>query len=255
MKRILFLLAGVIIACATPARSVADEPNPGKVLSEAGALAKQGKYEEALQKHIWYHENALRLDPAQYGVRLSFALADWKELADKYPKAKQALIDIRDRDTKSLREGRGKLQQFHDVASINERLKEDRATAELFKTLHEKQPNLVKECYPIAEATLVAQREYSLCLSYIPDPFAKFDEARRYREETIKDRPNFAPAQWHAEKEFVRRTSRLVEILAGAGRRKDAEEIRRRALAVRDDDNIRQWLDAAMKSAEKPRQK
>src|SRR5262245_14248826 len=255
MKRNLCVLTGVILAFAAPAQSVADEPDPDKVLNEAGALAKQGKYEEALQKHIWYHENALRLDPAQYGVRLSFALSNWKELADKYPKAKQALIDIRDRDTKSLREGRGKLQQFHDVASINETLKDDRATVELFRALHERHPKLAKECYQIAEEKFVAQREYSLCLSYIGDPMVKFDEARRYREEIIQDRPNFPPGQWHAEKEFVRRTSRLVEILAGAGRRKDAEEIRTRVLAVRDDDNIRKSLDAAMKSAEKPRQK
>jgi len=251
MNQFIFLLTGVIAGCLGSAANADDKQDPTKVLNEAQSLARQGKYEEALQKHIWYHDNALIYDPAQYGVRLSFALGAWKELGEKYPKAKQALIDIRDRDAKSLREGRGTFQLFNDVESINDELQQKTATVDLFKSLHEKQPKLAKECYKVAEETLVAQREYALCMNYLGDPIEKFEESRRYREEMIKERPDFKPAQWHAEKEFVRRTSRLVEILAGAGRRKDAEDIRERALKVRDDKNIRDSLDAALKTGEK----
>ncbi|HKB15254.1 MAG TPA: hypothetical protein VKF62_04275, partial [Planctomycetota bacterium] len=60
-----------------------------KVLDEAEALREQGKYEEALQKHIWIHEHSLEQDAAFVGVRLSYALSDWIELGAKYPKARE----------------------------------------------------------------------------------------------------------------------------------------------------------------------
>ena len=69
-----------------PSMSQADDwsppknPNVDTIRAEAQQDRKEGRYEVALQKHIWYHENALQLGKGQGGVRLSFVLSDWLEL-------------------------------------------------------------------------------------------------------------------------------------------------------------------------------
>ncbi len=78
-----------------------------KILADAKKMMDQGRFEEALQRQIWYHNHALEYDQGQGGVRLTFALSQWIELGRHYPKAKTALIEIRDRDSRALMEGRG----------------------------------------------------------------------------------------------------------------------------------------------------
>jgi len=46
-------------------------------LDAAKNLALQQKFDAALKKHIWFHNYALKIRKSLYGVRLSFALADW----------------------------------------------------------------------------------------------------------------------------------------------------------------------------------
>ena len=48
-------------------------------LREARAAAKAGRYEEALDGYIWFHENSVNI-PGLGGVRLSFALVSWIDL-------------------------------------------------------------------------------------------------------------------------------------------------------------------------------
>ncbi len=225
-----------VSACFCCTVAVADDPDPQKVLNEAQTLARQGKYEEALEKHLWFHENALNHEQAMGGVRLSFALAYWVELGQKYPKAREALVSIRDEDTQAIREGRGSFSLFHDVASINRYLEEEQKTVELFKALDQKQRRLAERCYLVAEKDLAARGEYTLCASYIPDATKRFDRIREMRErhlEMAKDER--LRLKEYAETSFVEETCRLIEILVGAGRKEDAESVRERAFAVRDD--------------------
>ena len=227
--------------------AVALEPDPSKVLEEAQEQTRQGKYEEALQKHLWYHENAVKLDPAQTGVRLSFALSYWIELGAKYPKAKEALVGIRDRDTKAIREGNGSFELFHDVSSINRELKEEVKTVALFKTIDDKYPDLAKRCYQIVEKVLASQREYKLCIRYIGDPVARFGRIQERRAMNLKLAKELDEhLKEYAEKTFVEETCRLIDILIAADRKTDAENIRERALAVSDVPAIRQAVKKAV---------
>ncbi len=224
--------------------AVADNPDPQKVLNEAQTLASQGKYEEALEKHLWFYENALKHDPAMGGIRRSFALSYWVELGHRYPKAREALVAIRDKNTEAIREGRGFVDLFHDVASINGYLEEEEKTVELFKTLDEKHHRLAERCYIVAEKDLTARREYTLCASYIPDASERFDRIKEMREVQLKmDKGKQLPMKDYAEKSFVEVTCRLIEILVGAGRKEDAESVRERALAVRDDRKLRDAIE------------
>src|SRR5205807_1767860 len=137
-------------------------------------LAAAGHNEEALQRHVWYHNHALEFAPSQSGVRLSFALSDWVELGRRFPKARQALVEIRDRTARELTETRGSFQVFMDVSSINSYLQEEEKTIELFKRLQDKNPALARKCFKLAEKALVNAHEYELCYGYLPDAQAEF---------------------------------------------------------------------------------
>lgn len=246
MKSVHFMviLTSVCFCCTL---AVADDPDLQQVLNEAQTLARQGKYEEALEKQLWFHENALKHEPAMSGVRLSFALSYWVELGHKYPKAREALVAIRDKDTEAIREGRGSFELFHDVASINGYLQEEPKTVEMFKTLHEKQHRLAERCYFVAEKDLAARREYKLCASYIPDATERFDRIREMRERQLKmGTDQRLRMKEYAEKSFSEQTGRLIEILVGAGRKQDAESVREQALAVRDDRPLRDAIEKAI---------
>ncbi len=64
-----------------------ENPDPQDILAQAKQDTASGRYEDALAKHLWFHENALEYRSSLYGVRLSFALGDWTKLSHVYPLA------------------------------------------------------------------------------------------------------------------------------------------------------------------------
>jgi tRNA A-37 threonylcarbamoyl transferase component Bud32 len=253
-----------------------EKPDVDKIRQEAQELTGKGQYEEALQRHIWYHNHALQYGTGQTGVRLSFALADWAELGRRYPKAKQALIEIRDRDTQEFAEGRGYFDLFMDVHSLNQYLGEDEATYSLFKRIEQSDPPLARQCFGVSEDLLVSHGEYDLCQGYIGDPQTAFESIRQSREhlkkledqwaarrqeqtkqfeQTAKTNPLSAntPAPFLpepprlADKKFVGQTRQLIEILVGANRKTDAGKIREEALAVLDVSELQSAVSDAAK--------
>ena len=230
-----------------------EKPDPNKVFDEAKALRERGEYEQALQRHIWYHNHALEFRPSLTGVRLSFALADWIELGRRYPKARQALIEIRDSKTREIDQGRGHSELFSEISSLNSYLQAEEETSALFKRIHQKDPALAAQCIHYARDALVKSREYELCLKYIPNVQEDFERTReswvddKARAESSNNAQQFR--QW-ADKRFVSEVSQLIEILAGAGRKAEAEKIRVQAAALVDDPQFKSAeADPASKSS------
>src|SRR4051812_41965601 len=156
-------------------------------LNAAQKLASQGKFSAALKKHIWFHNHALEIRKSYYGVRLSFALAYWMELARKYPPALAALRKIRDKKTASLSRGKADRALFHDVESINDRLKESAATVTLFKRIAHKNQRFASAIYDLADQAIIAAGEYSLARKHLDDPTMRFEIAQRNFEEGMQD--------------------------------------------------------------------
>jgi len=103
--------------------------NPETVRNEADRLEKEGRYDEALERRIWYHNNILQYDKSERGVRLSFALGDWVDLAEQFPPAMEALTTVRDEAARRALKGRRwrqpnkqQLQDARDVISIDKSL-------------------------------------------------------------------------------------------------------------------------------------
>jgi hypothetical protein len=141
----------------------------GRALDEARSFAQSGDYARALERHEWYHANALTFEPSHYGVRLSYALSDWKKLGDKYPPALASLTNLRDQGSQAVLDGKAAPELFHDVVSINRALKEEAKSVALFKTLVEKQPDFAKKCFRYMDDTLVDAGELELFEKYSGD--------------------------------------------------------------------------------------
>ena len=150
------------------------EDKAQEALDAARKFAEEGEFDRALERHLWFHDNALEIRPSYYGVRLSFALSDWLELGEKYPPALQALKDVRRAKTTKIIGGAEEYELFHDVQSINETLGESAETVLLFKQLDIKMPEFAKEVYRLVSEDLAVAQEYNLARKYLTDPMKKF---------------------------------------------------------------------------------
>jgi hypothetical protein len=214
-------------------------PDPQVVLDQARDFARQGRYEEALRAHAWFHDHALEHDEAQYGVRLSFALADWVELGKKHPPALEALRRVRDGKEAAVRAGDTSFDLFHDVVAINECLGQARRTALLFLGLPPAEPELDARRYDLAEEALVSAGAYQACSARIPDPAARFEAIRAARRSDLglaagRARRVADQERQYAEWQFDKDTERVVAILEGAGRAEEAARVSALAQAERE---------------------
>ena len=264
----------------SPPLAPGEKPDLQKILQDATKLMEVGHFEEALQHHLWYHRHALEYDPGQTGVRLSFALSDWVELGRHYPKAKQALVEIRDHRTQELLEGRGHSEMFSEVEALNRELQKPDDTYALFKKLETRDPQLAGQCYFWVEGALVQKGEYETCRRHLGDPQRRFEivqrswkqmkvfedqSAARRREQSERykamaktnsaytslastfDLPAPPP---YADRHFIEQTRQLIEILVATDHKADAEQIRSQALAILDDAQLKSAVtDAEQKTA------
>ena len=148
------------------------------------SAADEGRYEEALREYIWFHEQALELEPALYGVRRSFALAYWAELGKRYPAARDALIHTRDRKVASLRLGLRFRDSFRDVAAINHYLADLRCTAAMFAMLAKLDDAFARQCAVTALPALIDSGMFALACRFFPEPSKALDEhCARFNED------------------------------------------------------------------------
>ena len=231
---------------------------------EVHQLIFKGQYDEALQRCLAFHD--------QYKTSGSLIplLSDWIELGRRFPKAKAALIEIRDRDAREFSEGRGYFDLFSEVNSINGYLHQDDETYALFKSFRDKDPDLAQQCYLFVEGLLVAKGEYQWCYDHMGDPQGRFDSIHQSltmqldnqkrmaamneagkqriavmnRQHGFTNMPPFSPPDTsammrrNAENNFAGETRRLIEILVATGHKADAEKIRNQAVTILDDPRL-----------------
>jgi hypothetical protein len=227
-------------------------------------LIDDGQYEEALQQ-------CLSFQRALTGNHTMIPLVpDWVELCRRFPKAREALIEVRDNYNREFSEGRGYAHLFSEVSAINSDLGQDDATYALFQRIGQQDKKLAQQCFGCIVPLLIQRGEFDLCLSYIGDPQAQFassreafvrqlDSVKRMAEmhqrtaqriAQINQKlgipnsmlpPDFdaaAMVKKFAENGFVEETRQLIEILVGAGRKPEAEKIRDEAVLVLDDPRL-----------------
>ena len=211
-------------------------------LSTTRQMTRMGQYEEALERHIWFHDNVLSHDPAMYGVRLSFALSYWKELADKYPPAMDALVELRDRIESRVREG-GDSRAFHDLVALNNKLDREQNTIEVFDYLDREHPAIARRAWHIAKDTVIDAQRYDLARKYIEDPVREFAKVKTMYEHnvTLYENPEVGGEHFreYNEGKLVRDSLKLISVALSLNDRDSAMKIRDMALEIVEHKSLR----------------
>lgn len=234
--------------------SPGENPRPSAILDEATADVASGRYAEALAKHVWFFENALKYAPSMSGVRLSFALSYWKTLSDSYPPALEKLRAERDEAAARVRGSKDSRQSFDDFASINRELGEDAKTKELFLWLDANSPATASAVYDFAQPSLVKAKEYGVCSKYL-DPDRSLERMiRSYtQDKNMKGEPEFRRhLSDFADKFLSNGVGTLIALLAVNGRTAEARRVADGAMKARDDSAFRAQVASALRGEVPP---
>jgi hypothetical protein len=264
-------------------------PQSLTILPEVEELIEKSKYDDALQLLLDNHQQFKLNDPLAETL-----LPDWIELSRRFPKAKAALIEIRDQYQNEFDAGRGYQLLFGELSAINSQLQQDDSTYALFQSIRKKDRKLAEQCFGTIAPLLIKRGEFDLCLSYVGDPKENFDSIRGSYDWTLAHQhhadllkrqsdqqlaqinqqlgltnhvkplfdPNYYPPppvpvnpvpspRDFTEDSFVNRTRQLIEILVGAGRKAEAEEIQGKAVAVLDDPRLKSAVSDATQQVQK----
>ena len=217
------------------------------IIFELVALTESGKYKEALDKHLWFHEASKEI-LGMGGVRLSYALGLWMKLAKQYPPAMEALIELRNSKRDELLKENGNFDYFHDFFAINRELEDNDNTTSVFIQIHNKYPKQSTQYYSVIENLLVAKREYEICGKCIGDAHSRYLEIEHLHQ--AADRYNQKhPNSKHyslncelAEERYVQSVRRLLEILMELNKSDIATDIQKKSLEYFDSKVIRAVL-------------
>lgn len=179
MKK-LFIAIALIFSISTFAQDMQ------KYLSETKSMVKQKKYAEANDRYIWFQNHSLESRPSMSGVRLSFALSDWKTLADLYSPAMDSNKALRDYKTKQLVQNNGSVQLFGDVAAINYYLFESEKTVALFENIRNSDKDKARKCWFYARKSLFKYKRYDLIKYYVGNPVSDFLVIKEQRNMMLK---------------------------------------------------------------------
>ena len=242
MKALLVVLA-VLMALSAKAEDMQ------RYLADTQGLVRQGKYQDALDCFIWFHEHALENQPSMAGVRLSFALSYWKSLGGVFPPAKVAMVEMRDRTAKQVSGKGGNVWHFLDVVALNSTLGEDSKTIALFQAIDRAKPDLAKQCWYVAKDAVIKAKRFDLARKY-SNPAREFSIVKQLydAETTLYDESQIGAERFkrHNEKRFVEESLKLITVALALHDLKGAKEVQEEALAVLDDQRL---LDAIPESA------
>ncbi len=244
-----WLSPGITQQKTTTQASVTEKPNSAhdmqQYLIDTKKLVDKGKYKEALQRDIWFHNHALEYNKGMKGVRLSFALSDWKRLADIYPPAMTAFVSTRDRKTQELINNTGSPDLFADVAAFNRELKDDARTIALFQLLVKNHPDAAQGYWHAVNRQLFAAKRYDIIHKYIGDPMKEFETAKRIYNNSMAYSNNKKDMRFSAQfKEannnmLVNRSIDLIQYELAEKDINSAKKIQQQAMLLVTDDRLR----------------
>lgn len=214
---------------------------------ETKALINSRKYPEALERCLWFHNHALEKAPSMSGVRLSFALSDWKKLGDVYPPALKAMMDVRDKKTTQVIEGDKETSNlFKDVVALNRTLGVPKKSVILFETILKTNPTLAKRSWYLIKNTLFDEKRYDLIKDFIGNPLSEYSVVfENYKRDTTmfsKMKVSQAQLKSFAENKFVESSLQLIDFSFAMKDNDSAKEIQQKAMSVITDYRLRDAL-------------
>jgi len=217
-----------------------------KYLSETQEMVTQKKYPEALERYIWFQNHSLEYDLAMTGVRLSFALSDWKELADEYPPALTAMKEMRDTKTKAIIDSNQSTKLFSDVVALNRTLEENNKSIELFETIAKTNPDKAKSCWYWIKDALFDAKRYDLIKNFVGNPVNEFDNIKSQYDlinSMEKNNKNIgSDLKSYHDNSLVEKSLQLIQFSISINDIESAKEIRKKAMDIVKDNRLRDVL-------------
>lgn len=202
-------------------------------LSETRWMIEGGNYPEALNRCVWFHEHALEYEKSMYGVRLSFALSDWKTLGEKYPPAMASLKAIRDAGTAKLLTDGGSADLFADVAAINRTLEVNHMTTTLFETLMVSHPDKAKSYWHYVSKLYLSGKNYEIASQFLAEPETEFEKIQQSfqmkKEHSASLGENKEFFLHYAKERFVEKSLQLIDYAIASDKLDAAKEIQKLA--------------------------
>ena len=202
--------------------------DPMHRMAEAEAAAQGGRYAEALEGFLWCFDHGREAEAAFAGVHGSFLVADIVALAERYPRALQALLSRRDDFGERLAAGTASVYDAHDFVSINRYLGQQECTLRAFETLQPGTKQWEILGWGVREL-LLERRSYEELLR-IFDPEAEF--ATQLESLGVAACDGDQRIKSRLEDKLVRACAPLVEALAARGEHERARELAEGILRV-----------------------
>lgn len=230
----------------------------------AGREARiNGNYVQALEDFLNFYDLSFRQQSIEYqGLRHSFFINEWKELASVYPPAKEAMINVRNLKETQLRSGdvtnvpydpialkksipsgnpekvnrliAGKIMK--DVYSLNNALHQPERTVQLFEFIDQHYPDIATSCWPIIREWTIDNQRYDLVKKYMPNlattEFQRIKKHYYWIIEVYRENPELKSKNRNFEDEFVNDAARLIKLALDSGQCEQAEIIAAEAQKV-----------------------
>lgn len=198
-------------------------------LFAARDLIDEGRHEEALAEFVWFHEHALDEDPSLYGVRRSYALQFWTELAQQHAPARAALDGLRERAAARLLAGSGDRDTLLDVLSIDHALDQPLHARDLFVQLEKVAPALAASCTRVVLPLVIAAGDVALAERLMPDPEGTIRQHADYLMDVFRARRQRftgAPSIPAEVYNYVLDVNAVLDVLAARGRHAEVKQLR-----------------------------
>jgi hypothetical protein len=204
-------------------------------LSQTRGLTRQGKYEEALKRFLWFDRQIYDSASEMNGVRRSFALSYWKELANRYQPALDSMLEIRDSKTTKVLSDGGTCALFADVVAINRTVEENSKSISLFETLLIKFPDQAKSCHVYIIGDLLNSKRYDL-MKGVVDPIAVFKRTVKFHNKSLAELGEYEEeVNEYRKKIFSLNAKQLIDYCLAIGDQSSADYIRFEAYLISKD--------------------
>lgn len=157
--------------------------DPSFILEKAREYVVNKEYAEALKCYIWFFENSTKIDKSLWAVKLSYCLAEWRELGDIYEPGLREFRNNLYARKKRLENGETDVWVFMEFNAFCEKDDKVREAVELFLKFHNgKDREFAKVIFPQIQYELGRMGYYEICNEYIKDPIEVFERIRIFNE-------------------------------------------------------------------------
>lgn len=206
--------------------------NPSDALDLARAAFQDGDYAAALAHYDYFFEHALDEDPALYGVRLSYCLAEWAALGEQFP---AALAQLQQKKETALRlwESSRDPDKFHDYVAICAYLKCPDQPLRTFLDCHHADRECAESIVRFIWEALVASEHWEVCGGYVGNSLERYEDALCRFDESMQicdADPSLGGEEFadHIGAWYLSEVVNLVRVLHNTARRAEADAILQR---------------------------